>query len=71
MKKIIERMDSSTPVYFRKLRNIGLVVGAAGATILASPVALPAIVIKIAGYLVVAGTVAGAVAQTAVTGEEQ
>jgi hypothetical protein len=37
--------------------------------ILASPVALPAIIVQVAGYLAVAGTVAGAVSQAAVSNE--
>ena len=71
MKKIVDRMQTSTPIFFRKLRNIGIAVGAIGATLLAAPVALPAILVKIAGYLVVAGTVAGSVSQAAVVGEEE
>jgi len=62
-------MQEPTPKFFQKMRNIGLALGAIGAAILASPVALPALLIKIAGYLVVAGTVAGAVSQTAVKAE--
>lgn len=38
-------------------------------TVVAAPVALPAVVIKIAGYLAIAGGIAGAVSQTAVEGE--
>jgi uncharacterized transporter YbjL len=69
MNTIIKRMQEPTPKFFQKMRNIGLALGAIGAAILASPVALPALLIKIAGYLVVAGTVAGAVSQTAVKAE--
>ncbi|MBS1667625.1 MAG: hypothetical protein JST58_09640 [Bacteroidetes bacterium] len=67
--KISERLSSPTPSFFKKLRNIGLALVAVSATLLASPVVLPVLVIQIAGYLAVAGTVAGAVSQ-AVTGEE-
>lgn len=67
--KITQRVKSPTPTFFKKLRNIGLALAAVGTTILAAPVSLPAIVIKIAGYLAVAGTVAGGVSQTAVKGE--
>ena len=35
----------------------------------AAPAALPAVIIKVAGYLAVASTVLGAVSQTAVEGE--
>ena len=69
MKKIIERATAPTPKFFKKLRNIGLALAAVATTIVAAPVALPAVVIKIAGYLAVAGGIAGAVCQTAVEGE--
>ncbi|MBK8712984.1 MAG: hypothetical protein IPL97_14125 [Niastella sp.] len=67
--KIKQRIKSPTPSFFKKIRNIGLTVAAVGTTVLAAPVSLPAIVLKIAGYLAVAGTVAGGISQTAVKGE--
>ncbi len=63
---ILERANKPTPTFFRKLRNIGLSVAAIGTTIIASPVALPAILVKIAGYLTVAGTVMSGVSQVTV-----
>ena len=67
--KIVERIKAPTPKFFKKLRNIGIGLAAIGTAIIAAPVSLPAIVIKIAGYLAVAGTVAGTVSQTAKGGE--
>ena len=69
MKNIIQRVQSPTPKFFKKLRNIGLSLAAIAGTIIAAPVALPAIVVKVAGYLVVAGGVLGGASQTAVEGE--
>jgi hypothetical protein len=66
---LIERVNSPTPKFFKKLRNIGLILAAVSGTIVAAPIALPAVVIQIAGYLGVASAVAGAVSQTAVEGE--
>ena len=63
---ILERANKPTPKFFRKLRTIGLTVAAIGTTIVASPVALPAILVKIAGYLTVAGTVMSGVSQVTV-----
>jgi ABC-type xylose transport system permease subunit len=63
---IVERLLSPTPTFFQKLRNIGLVLAAVSAAIVATPVALPAIIVTIAGYLAVAGTVLGAVSQITV-----
>lgn len=69
MKNIVTRVQAPTPKFFKKLRNISLAVAGIGTTILAAPVALPAVVLKIAGYLAVAGAVAGTVSQTAVESE--
>ena len=67
--KIIQRVKAPTPKFFKKVRNISLTIAALGTSILAAPVALPAVVLTIAGYLAVAGGVAGTVSQTAVEGE--
>ena len=67
---LLERAVSPTPTFFQKLRNIGLALAAISAAIMASPVALPAIVTTIAGYLAVAGTVLSGVSQITVTGEQ-
>ena len=63
---LIERAVSPTPTFFQKLRNIGLALAAVSAALMATPVALPAIVVSIASYLAVAGTVLGAVSQITV-----
>jgi hypothetical protein len=62
--KLNERFTSPTPKFYRKLRNIGLGLAAAGGAILASPIALPTAIVALGGYLLVAGTVASAVAQS-------
>jgi len=69
MKQILSRVNAPTPKFFKKLRNIGLALAAIAGTIVAAPIALPAVIIKVAGYLAVASTVLGAVSQTAVEGE--
>lgn len=66
---IIDRLKAPTPKFFRILRNVGLGLAAAGGVIVASPIAIPAIVVTIGGYLIVAGSVATAVSQ-AVTDSE-
>lgn len=60
---IIERLKAPTPKFFRVLRNVGLGLAAAGGVIVTSPIAIPAIVVTIGGYLIVAGSVATAVSQ--------
>ena len=71
MSNVINRMSDKTPKFFRLLRTIGLALAAASGTVLAAPIALPAIVCTIAGYVAVAGSVMGAVSQTAVLNEEE
>jgi len=68
---VIQRMQAPTPKFFRVLRTVGLALAAASGALLAAPVALPAAVITLAGYLTVAGSVVTAVSQTAVTNEEE
>ena len=65
-----ERATMPTPKFFKKLRNVGLVLAALSASLLAAPVTLPAIVITVASYMAVAGTVATAVSQVTVEAED-
>lgn len=67
---IVQRMKAPTPRFFRVLRTIGLALVAASGALLTAPIALPAAVVTVAGYLAVAGTVATAVSQTAIPKEE-
>ena len=64
---LIGNAIKKTPYFFRKLRNIGIALAAAGGVIIAAPISLPAIVISVATYLTVAGTVATAVSQAVVS----
>ena len=68
MSKIFNRMQDSTPKFFKILRNVGVTLAAVSAAVYASP---PEIVTDIAGYLAVAGSVMGAVSQTAVLNEDE
>lgn len=63
---IIDRVQAPTPKFFRVLRTIGLSLAAASAAVLASPIAVPAALVTVAGYIALAGTVVTAVSQTAV-----
>ncbi|MFC4722237.1 hypothetical protein ACFO5O_07885 [Geojedonia litorea] len=67
---IIERYKQPTPKFFRTLRNIGIAMATAGGAIVAAPISLPAIVISIGIYMTVAGTVATAVSQAVVEGDD-
>jgi hypothetical protein len=63
---LLERAVSPTPTFFQKLRNIGLALAAISAAIMTFPVALPAIVTTVAGYLAVAGSVLSGVSQVTI-----
>lgn len=60
---VIQRAISPTPKFFKILRNIGIAMATAGGAIIAAPVALPAVIVTVGGYLVTAGAVATAVSQ--------
>ncbi len=66
---IVERYKKPTPKFFRTLRNIGIALATAGGAIIAAPISLPAILVTVATYMTVAGTVVTAVSQ-AVTVDE-
>ena len=63
---IVERVKAPTPKFFKTLRTIGLALAAVGGAILTAPVAVPAVLVTIAGYVALAGGVLTAVSQTAV-----
>ena len=67
---IVERYKKPTPKFFRILRNIGIALATAGGAIIAAPVSMPAIVVTVATYMTVAGTVATAVSQAVVTDQD-
>ena len=64
-------MQKPTPKFFKKIRNLGLALAAISASILAAPAALPLVLVKVAGYLAVAGGVMSTVSQTAVKMEKK
>ena len=63
---VVQRAKSPTPKFFKILRTIGLALLAVSGSIIAAPVALPAVVVSIAGYSAVAGGVLSAVSQITV-----
>ncbi|WCO02600.1 hypothetical protein [Psychroserpens ponticola] len=67
---IVERYKKPTPKFFKTLRNIGIALATAGGAIIAAPITMPALVISIATYMTVAGTVATAISQAVVTDKD-
>lgn len=68
--KIKERMQKPTPTFFRIVRNVSVAIAAIGGVLAAAPVALPAALITLGGYLITAGTV-GTIISQCVTEEEK
>jgi len=66
---LAERVMAPTPKFFKTLRTIGIVIGLVGASILASPVVLPAAIVTVGSYLALAGSIVTGVSQTAVKKE--
>jgi len=63
---IQERAKAPTPKFFRILRTIGLSLLAVSGSIMAAPIALPAALVTVAGYVAVAGGIISAVSQVTV-----
>ncbi len=60
---VVDRYKQPTPKFFKTLRNIGIALATAGGAIIAAPISLPAILVTVATYMTVAGTVVTAVSQ--------
>ena len=67
---LVERVKAPTPKWFKIVRAIGITLTAVGGAILTAAVAIPASIVTVAGYLALGGTIATAVAQTAIQAEE-
>ena len=67
---IVQRYKKPTPKFFRTLRNIGIALATAGGAIIAAPISMPALVVTVATYMTVAGTVATAVSQAVTIDDE-
>jgi hypothetical protein len=68
--EVIKRWKSETPSFWKKVQRIGLIAGGLGAVIIASPIALPAAIVSIGGYLTLAGSVAATLSQLTVEDKE-
>lgn len=71
MNPIIKRAQAPTPKFFRIMRTVGLSLLAVSGSILAAPIALPAGLVTVAGYLAVAGGVASAVSQVTIADRKE
>jgi ABC-type xylose transport system permease subunit len=67
---VIERAKATTPPFFKKLRSVGIMVGVVGGALASAPIALPAGIIALSGYLITAGAVITAVSSVTVDTEK-
>lgn len=68
--EVVRRWKSETPSFWKKVQKVGLIAGGLGAAILAAPVALPATIISVGGYLALAGSVTATLSQLTVEDKE-
>ena len=66
MKEIVNRFQSPTPGFFKKLIRVGVIIGTIGAGIITAPVSLPALIVTVGGYMAAIGGVAATVSKLAV-----
>lgn len=65
-KSLKERWNGPTPKFWKRVQRWAIITGTVAGIIIAAPVALPAAVITVAGYVATAGTVAATLAQLTV-----
>jgi len=63
---ILERIKAPTPKFWKKMQMLMITIGAVSGAIMAAPVALPSIVVTLAGYGLTAGAVGTALSQMTV-----
>lgn len=63
---VIERAKAPTPKFFKILRTVGLALLAVSGSIVAAPVAIPSVIVTVAGYAALAGGVLSVVSQITV-----
>lgn len=63
---LLQRIMAPVPKFFQRMKMLGLILAAIGGVLVAAPYEIPLALVNIGGYLIVAGAVATAVAQTAV-----
>lgn len=65
MRDLNRRIWAKTPPFFKKVRTIGLIVVGIGTAIATLPISLPTALAGVSSYLIVIGTTAATIAQTA------
>ena len=63
LKELKNRWKAETPKFWKKVQKISIAAGVIGGAIIAAPLALPAAVITVGGYLVAVGSVGATLSQ--------
>jgi hypothetical protein len=66
MKSLTKRWKAETPDFWKKVQKIGVGIGAIGGVLVSAPVALPAALVTIGGYMVAVGSVAAVLSKLTV-----
>lgn len=66
MENLKKRWNAKTPTFWKKIQRIGLAAGAVGAVLATAPIALPATIVTLGGYLITAGSLTAAISQLTV-----
>jgi hypothetical protein len=66
-----QRWSAKTPKFWKKVQRVAIKLGAIAAVIVAAPIALPAMVVTVATYTIVAGTVAATLSQLTIEDNDQ
>jgi len=53
---LLDRVTLPSPTFWRKVSAVGKAIGGLGLVLVSAPVALPAVVVSVAGYLVLVGS---------------
>ena len=64
--EIASRASAPTPIFFQKVKKVGLIIAAIGTAVLTAPGVVPAVLLSYAGYAITAGTVLVSIAQLTV-----
>lgn len=61
--ELMNRWNSKTPKFWKKVQRIGILAGAIGGVLIAAPIALPAALVTAGGYMVMAGGLTATLSQ--------
>jgi uncharacterized membrane protein len=70
-KNLKERWQGKTPQFWKKVQRYAIVAGTIAGSIIAAPIALPTLVVAVAGYVATAGAVAATLSQLTIDNNTQ